>query len=204
MKSNGYKPRRFKSRYIPQLFSSPLGDSCVLIIKEINKIRQTRFTKEVLIKNKKKKLLFGRVLSCTNFVLKQRALHSTSKQLTEKKEFVALRFLERTLHDPLPPLHDQLTLYMNLLHSYPLLTLWALGITTFSLTKYYPPGLRYYHLQPYSLPPPLGFKYYHLQPNNPFNLMFLPAIYIGGVKMSPKCGTVYFVCRASHSHFICC
>ena len=127
------------------------------------------------------------VLSCTIFVLKQRALHSTSKQLTKKKGFVALHFLERTLHDPLPPLHDPLS---------------PLDEPTSPLVTTTPPGLRYYHLQPYSLPPPLGFRYYHLQPNNPFIPLFLPAIYIGGVEMSPKYGTVYFVCRASHPFYL--
>ena len=168
----------------------------------------------------KKLFLFGCVLTCTNLFLKRYALQSTRKQLTKKSRLVALLFLERTLHDPLPPLHDHLSsFHVPALALLSLLLLWALSMTTFSLALYYPNepqvlppsalhtttprGLRYYHLQPYTLLPPLGFRYYHLQPYNPFSPLFLPAVYVGGVKMSLKCGTVYFVRRAVHCHFIC-
>ena len=80
------------------------------------------------------------VLSCTIFVLKQRELHSTSKQFTKKKGFVALRFFLKELY--MTHCHLYMThypLYMNQLHPQLLLPPRASGITTFSLTHYHPP-----------------------------------------------------------------
>ena len=71
-----------------------------------------------------KKLLFGRVLSCTIFVLKQRALHSTSKQLTGKKGFVALRFFRKNFTWPIATF------------TWPIIPFIC---TNFTLSHYYPP-----------------------------------------------------------------
>ena len=73
------------------------------------------------------------------------------------------------------------------LQRYLLLPSWASGITTFSLTYYYPP---------------MGFRYYHLQPYNPTELLFIPTLYIRVVYYLFNCGTTY-VCRVGHDHFIC-
>ena len=82
-----------------------------------------------------KKLLFGRVLSCTIFVLKQRALHSTSKQLTGKKGFVALRFFRKNFTWPIATFTWSIIPFIctnfTLSHYYPPP---ASGITTFSRT----------------------------------------------------------------------
>ena len=80
---------------------------------------------------------------------------------------------------------------------------WASGITTISLTNYYPHGLQV--LPPSALPTtsPLGFGYYHLQPYNPSKSLFIPIFYIRVVEYLFNCGTMKFFCRVGRDHFFC-
>ena len=87
------------------------------------------------------------------------------------------------------------------LKPYPPLPSWASGITTFSLTYYYPHGLQVLPPSALLTTTPLGLRYYHPQSYNPTELLFIPTFYICEVCYLFNCGTMYF-CRVSHDHFI--
>ena len=113
--------------------------------------------------------------------------------------FPVLYFQKYPVHERIIPYHLQ---YKHL-QPYILLPPWASGITTISLTYYYPHGLQV--LPPLGLQTttPSGFRYYHLQPYNPSKLLFISIFYIRVVKHLFNCGRMKVFRRVRHDHFIC-